>query len=70
MESTNLDNSEVYPELAAEQREELRKQFNRDAVEAWEHYQATGLHLTDEELGAWIAKLEAGEDAPFPECHT
>lgn len=43
--------------------------FNRDAVEAWEDYQRTGLHLTYEEVDAWMAKLEAGENAPMPECH-
>jgi len=50
-------------------REEKREALNRDARAAWEDYQATGLHATGEEVDAWLAKLEAGEDAPPPECH-
>lgn len=50
-------------------REEKRQSFLQDAQNAWEEYQRTGLHLTDEEVGDWIAKLESGEDADQPECH-
>lgn len=51
------------------QREERREQFYRDALADGEHYQATGLHATAEEVDAWLARLEAGEDVPPPECH-
>jgi predicted transcriptional regulator len=50
-------------------REEKRQSFLQDAQSAWEDYHLNGLHLTDNEVGAWIAKLEAGEDADLPECH-
>ncbi len=50
-------------------REEKREQLRHDALAAWNHYQATGLHATAEEADAWLAKLEAGEDAEAPECH-
>lgn len=50
-------------------REEKREAFRQDAIRAWEEYQATGLHLTLEEVDAWLARLEAGEDAEMPECH-
>jgi len=50
-------------------REEKRERFRQDALAAWNHYQATGLHLTAEEADAWLAKLEADEDAEAPECH-
>jgi predicted transcriptional regulator len=50
-------------------REEKREQFRQDALSAWNDYQATGLHATAEEADAWLAKLEAGEDAEAPECH-
>jgi len=50
-------------------RAEKREQFKQDALAAWEDYQATGLHVTDEEFDEWVAKLEAGEDAPPPKCH-
>ena len=50
-------------------REERREQFRNDALAAWKHYEATGLHVTDEEADAWLARLEKGEDAKAPECH-
>ncbi len=50
-------------------REEKREQFRQDALEAWNHYQGSSLHLTSEEADAWLAKLEAGENAEAPECH-
>ena len=50
-------------------REEKREQFRPDARAAWNEYQATGLHATAEEADAWMAGLEAGEDAKAPECH-
>lgn len=52
------------------EREEKRESFKREALEAWEDYQRTGLHLTGEEVDEWLAKLEAGEDAELPACHT
>jgi predicted transcriptional regulator len=51
-------------------REEQRLQFYRDGQASWEDYQRTGLHLTHDEVDAWLARLEAGEDVPPPECHT
>ena len=50
-------------------REEKREEFRAAALSAWEEYQATGLHTTGEEADAWLAQLEAGEDAEAPECH-
>lgn len=49
--------------------EEKREAFKKDALTAWEDYQRTGLHLTHEETDAWLAKLEAGDDAELPKCH-
>jgi len=51
------------------EREEKREQFRQDALAAWNHYQATGLHVTAEEADAWLEKLENGENPPTPECH-
>ena len=50
-------------------REEMRERLRQDALAAWSHFQATGLHATAEEADTWLAKLEAGEDAEAPECH-
>ena len=52
------------------EREEKRGQFHRAGLAAWEEYQASGLHVTSEEADAWLARLEAGEDAQPPECHS
>ncbi|HEU4982986.1 MAG TPA: CopG family ribbon-helix-helix protein [Acidobacteriaceae bacterium] len=51
------------------EREEKREQLRQDALAAWNHYQATGLHVTAEEADAWLEKLEKGENPPTPECH-
>jgi predicted transcriptional regulator len=51
------------------EREEKREEFRQDALAAWSHYQATGLHLTAQEADAWLAKLEAGKAARPPKCH-
>jgi predicted transcriptional regulator len=51
------------------EREERREQFRRSALAAWADYQATGLHVTADEADAWLARLEAGEDAEPPPCH-
>jgi predicted transcriptional regulator len=51
------------------EREEKREQFRQDALAAWTHYQATGLHATSEEADAWLAKLEAGKTVAPPKCH-
>jgi predicted transcriptional regulator len=50
-------------------REEKREKLRQDALAAWTHYQETGLYATAKEADAWLAKLEAGEDAEAPECH-
>jgi predicted transcriptional regulator len=51
------------------EREEKREAFKQDAKRAWNEYQATGRHVTHGEADAWLAKLEAGEDAEPPNCH-
>jgi predicted transcriptional regulator len=51
-------------------REEEREALKRDALQAWDEYQQNGLHLTLEEGDAWLTKLEAGEDAEIPDCHS
>jgi predicted transcriptional regulator len=50
-------------------REEQREAFRQAGLRAWQEYQATGQHVAHEEVDAWLAKLEAGEEADIPECH-
>ena len=49
-------------------REEARERLRTDALAAWAEYQATGRHATGEAVDAWLARLEAGEDADPPDC--
>jgi predicted transcriptional regulator len=51
------------------EREEAREQLRGDALAAWSEYQATGKHVAAEDADAWLARLEAGEDAPPPASH-
>ncbi len=51
------------------EREEKREAFKQDALRAWNAYQATGLHVTQQEADAFLVKLESGEDAEVPKCH-
>jgi predicted transcriptional regulator len=51
------------------EREEKRERLRQDVLAAWADYQNTGLHLTAEEVDAWLAKLEAGKRAAIPKCH-
>jgi predicted transcriptional regulator len=52
------------------EREEKREAFRQAGLQAWEEYQATGKHVTHDKADGWLAKLEAGEEAEVPECHT
>jgi len=51
------------------EREEKREALRQDARQAWQTYQATGLHLNADEADAWLAQLGAGKDVESPECH-
>lgn len=51
-------------------KEEWELQFNRDTIEALEEFDRSGLHLTNDEVNAWFARLDAGERVLPPECHT
>jgi predicted transcriptional regulator len=48
------------------ERGEKRESFRQDAISAWNDYRATGQHVSAKRADAWLAKLEAGEDAEPP----
>jgi len=50
-------------------REEKRETFRQDGIRAWNAYREKGLHVTQAEADAWLAKLQEGQDATPPECH-
>ncbi len=49
---------------------ETHDEFLQRGLAAIAGYEATGLHLTGEEVDEWLAKVEAGERPPMPPCHT
>lgn len=51
------------------EREEKREAFRQDTIEAWEEFQATGLHATAEEVEKWLASWGTEDELPPPVCH-
>ena len=51
------------------EREEKREAFRQAMLKAWEEYRTTGLHVTADEVDAWLAQLEQGNDIEPPACH-
>ena len=51
------------------EREEKREALNRDTLKAWDEFQATGLHVTAEEVDKWLASWGTDDELPPPECH-
>lgn len=51
-------------------REEKREAWRQEGIAAWEEYQRTGLHLTNDEVVDWMDAVIRGEKAPMPKCHT
>lgn len=50
-------------------REEKREKLRQDTLQAWEEFQATGLHATAEEVDMWLARWGTEDELPAPECH-
>ncbi|ODT49727.1 CopG family ribbon-helix-helix protein [Devosia sp. 63-57] len=52
------------------EREEARRRFDEATVEALEEFEATGLHLTAEEVFGWLDTWGTDEETEAPPCHT
>ena len=50
-------------------REEQREELRQAGIAAHEHYKRTGLHLTNDEVRAWIDRLRQDKSEPIPKCH-
>jgi predicted transcriptional regulator len=50
-------------------REEKREAWRQEGIAAWEEYQRTGLHLTNDEVIDWMDTIIRGEKASMPKCH-
>ena len=44
--------------------------FNQSCLQAYHHYQETGLHVTHDEVFTWLESIGSGQDLPAPTCHT
>ena len=51
------------------EREEKQQQCWDEALAAWQRYQETGLHVTQQEMDVWLGQLETGNDVEPPQCH-
>ncbi|MGK2911039.1 MAG: CopG family ribbon-helix-helix protein [Sphingobium sp.] len=50
-------------------REEKREVLRQDTLEAWDEFQATGLHATADEVDKWLASWGTDNELSAPECH-
>lgn len=51
------------------EREEKREAFRQDAINAWDKYQETGLHVTGDEVVAWLDTWGEDNEQAAPVCH-
>jgi predicted transcriptional regulator len=51
------------------EREEARESFAQEAQASFQSYQETGLHLTGDELRAWLRTWGTEAETDPPECH-
>lgn len=51
------------------ERETARISFKRETEQAWEHYQQTGLHVTEAEMNAWMNSMYTDNEKSLPVCH-
>jgi predicted transcriptional regulator len=49
--------------------EYVSREERRDTLASWEHDETTGLHVTDEEMDRWAAKLKRDKQVPSLKCH-
>lgn len=49
--------------------EEKKEAFRQDTLEAWESFQADGLHVTPSEAETWLMSWGADDERPAPKCH-
>lgn len=49
--------------------EEKKEAFKKDTLEAWETFQADGMHVTSSEAEAWLLSWGTDDEKPAPQCH-
>lgn len=48
---------------------EARASFFEEADASWDAYRQDGLHLTGDEVSAWLKSVGTDEEILLPECH-
>ena len=51
------------------EREEKRETCRQDALKAWKEYRASGLHVTGDEVMAWLDTWGEESEQAAPVCH-
>ncbi len=51
------------------EREEKREALRQECIAAHNHYEQTGLHVTNAEAKDWIEALRQGKKVERPKCH-
>ncbi|HAZ60803.1 MAG TPA: CopG family transcriptional regulator [Gammaproteobacteria bacterium] len=51
------------------EREEARERLKQETLAAWAEYQETGLHVTGDEVIAWLETWGEENEKPAPVCH-
>ena len=51
------------------EREENRESFKQEALDSWEAYQETGLHMTGQEARDWLSRWGTDKETEVPKCH-
>jgi predicted transcriptional regulator len=49
---------------------QARLEYEEQAIRSYENFQATGLHVTPEELKDWAKSLSTKNPKKAPQCHT
>lgn len=51
------------------EREEKQEAFKQETLQAWENYQSTGLHSTNDEVENWLNSWGTEDETQAPTCH-
>ena len=51
------------------EREEKREALRQDAIKAWNEYRETSLHVTGDEVVAWLDTWGEANEKAAPQCH-
>lgn len=50
-------------------KETTQEHFKQEALQSWENYQETNLHLTGEEAQDWLSTWGTDKEVEMPKCH-